>query len=57
MNIPIIDMVARSGLAARIILILLAIFSVITWAVIFNRLSVLGRANKKNKQYLRKYAG
>jgi biopolymer transport protein TolQ len=57
MNIPIIDMVLRSGWAARFILILLGIFSIITWAVIFNRLSVLGGANKKNKQYLQKYAG
>jgi biopolymer transport protein ExbB/TolQ len=57
MDIPIVDMVLRSGWAARTILILLGIFSVITWAVIFNRLFVLGGANKKNKLYLRKYAG
>jgi biopolymer transport protein TolQ len=57
MDIPIVDMVLRSGWAARTILILLGIFSVITWAVIFNRLYVLGGANRKNKLYLRKYAG
>jgi biopolymer transport protein TolQ len=57
MNVPIIDMVLRSGWAARTILILLGIFSVITWAVIFNRLSYLGKATKRNKQFLKKYAG
>ncbi len=57
MNIPVVDMVLRSGWAARTILILLGIFSVITWAVIFNRLYVLGGANKKNRLFLRKYSG
>jgi biopolymer transport protein TolQ len=57
MNIPVIDMVMRSGWAARTILILLGIFSVVTWAVIFNRLFYLGGAAKKNRLFLRKYAG
>jgi biopolymer transport protein TolQ len=57
MNIPVVDMVLRAGWAARTILILLGIFSVMTWAVIFNRLYVLGHANKKNRLFLRKYAG
>jgi biopolymer transport protein ExbB/TolQ len=41
MNIPVVDMVLRAGWAARTILILLGIFSVVTWAVIFNRVYVL----------------
>jgi biopolymer transport protein TolQ len=57
MNIPVVDMVLRSGWAARTILILLGIFSVVTWAVIFNRLYFLGGAAKKNRFFLRKYAG
>lgn len=57
MNIPVVDMVLRSGWAARTILILLGIFSIMTWAVIFNRLYFLGGANKKNRLFLRKYTG
>jgi len=57
MNIPVIDMVLRSGWAARTIIILLGIFSIMTWAVIFNRIAVLGKANKKNRLFLRKYTG
>ena len=57
MNIPVVDMVLRSGWAARTILILLGLFSVMTWAVIFNRVYVLGRANRKNRLFLRKYTG
>jgi biopolymer transport protein TolQ len=57
MNIPIVDMVLRSGWAARAILIILGFFSVMTWAVIFNRFYFLGGATKKNGLFLRKYAG
>jgi biopolymer transport protein TolQ len=57
MNIPVVDMVLRSGWAARTILILLGIFSVVTWAVIFNRLYFLGNAAKKNRLFLKKYVG
>jgi biopolymer transport protein TolQ len=56
MDIPIVDMILRSGWVARSILVLLGIFSVITWAVIFNRLYFLGNAAKGNKAFLRKYA-
>jgi biopolymer transport protein TolQ len=57
MNIPVIDMVLRSGWAARTILILLGFFSIVTWAVIFNRIAILGGANKRNRLFLRKYTG
>ncbi len=56
MGIPVVDMVLRSGWAARTILILLGIFSVVTWAVIFNRLYALGNAKKRNRIFLQKYA-
>jgi biopolymer transport protein TolQ len=56
MNTPFIDMILRSGWVARSILILLGIFSVVTWAVVFNRLYYLGQAAKKHKLFLRRYA-
>jgi biopolymer transport protein TolQ len=55
MNIPIIEMILRSGWVARCILVLLGIFSVVTWAVIFNRFYYVGRASKRNRLFLRKY--
>jgi len=55
MGIPVVDMILRSGWAARTILILLGIFSVVTWAVIFNRFYALGNAQKRNKLFLKKY--
>jgi biopolymer transport protein TolQ len=55
MNIPVLDMILRSGWVARSIIILLGIFSVVTWAVIFNRFYYVGRASKRNKLFLRKY--
>ncbi len=57
MNIPVIDMILRSGWVARSILMLLGIFSVVTWAVIFNRLYFMGRASSRNRLFLRKYSG
>jgi biopolymer transport protein TolQ len=57
MDIPIVDMILRSGWIARSILILLAVFSVITWAVIFNRFFYLGNVTKGNRMFLQKYMG
>ncbi len=57
MNTPIMEMILRSGWVARVILIILGIFSVVTWAVIFNRFFYLGRAAKGNRLFLQKYAG
>jgi biopolymer transport protein TolQ len=57
MNVPVIDMILRSGWVARSILILLGIFSVITWAVIFNRLYYFGRVVKRNRLFHKKYMG
>ena len=57
MNIPIIDMILRSGWVARSILVLLGIFSIITWAVIFNRLYYLRKTAKRNRLFFKKYAG
>lgn len=56
MNIPVIDMILRSGWIARVILILLGLFSILTWAIIFNRFAVLGKVKKGNKAFFGKYA-
>lgn len=55
MNIPVVEMVLRAGWVARFILILLGFFSIITWAIIFNRMVFLGKAAKGNRLFLRKY--
>jgi biopolymer transport protein TolQ len=56
MDIPIVEMILRSGWVARAILILLAVFSVVTWAVIFNRFFYLQMVSKGNKLFLQKYS-
>ncbi len=56
MHIPVLDMIGRSGWFARFILILLGIFSIMTWAIIFNRFAFLGKVKRGNKAFLRGYA-
>jgi biopolymer transport protein TolQ len=56
MHIPVLDMIGRSGWFARFILILLALFSIMTWAIIFNRLAYLSKVKKGNKAFLKGYA-
>jgi biopolymer transport protein TolQ len=55
MDIPVVDMIMRAGWVARGIVILLGFFSVITWAIILNRLIVINGAAKGNKRFLKKY--
>jgi len=55
MNIPVVDMILRSGWVARFIMALLGVFSIVTWAIIINRFSVLNRAARNNKVFLRGY--
>jgi biopolymer transport protein TolQ len=55
MNIPVLDMITRSGWIARAVLILLGIFSIMTWAIILNRFAYLGKVKKGNKAFLRGY--
>ena len=57
MNIPVVEMVLRAGWVARFILILLGFFSIVTWAIIFNRMFFLGKSAKKNRLFLKKYNG
>ncbi len=51
MDIPVVAMILRSGWVARIILLLLASFSLLTWAVIFNRIFYLRRMSSLNKRF------
>jgi len=55
MEIPIIDMISRAGWVARTILVVLGIFSVVTWAIIFNRYLFLRKAEKLSKDFLKQY--
>lgn len=50
-EIPVVNMLIRSGWVARVILLLLAAFSLLTWAVIFNRIFFLRRITQINKQF------
>ena len=55
MNLPVIDMIIRSGWAGRIIVVLLVLFSLISWAIIFDRLFTIGRISSKNKAFKKRY--
>ena len=55
MNIPVLDMIIRSGWMGRVIIVILALFSFITWAIIINRLYSLSRIAAGNKSFRRRY--
>lgn len=56
MDFPLVELLQRSGWVARIVVILLALFSFVSWAIIFNRFYVMGGINKANKKFRRKYS-
>lgn len=55
MDIPVMEMIARSGWVARIILAVLALFSILTWAIIFNRLHYFGQLRKAHRLFRKRY--
>ncbi|HLV31054.1 MAG TPA: MotA/TolQ/ExbB proton channel family protein [Chitinispirillaceae bacterium] len=55
MSTPVLDMILRSGLMGRIIISMLMILSLITWAIIFNRFFVLSRVRAGNGLFRRMY--
>ena len=55
MNIPVVDMILRAGWVARLILVILGIFSIVTWAIIINRFLYLREAARGNRFFLRGY--
>ncbi len=46
------NILAQTGWVARIVLLLLLIFSVVSWALIFQKLGVFGRINRQTDQFL-----
>ena len=54
METPLVSMIMRAGLEARIVLVILLFFSLVTWAIVFNRIVFLRHAVTSNKAY-RKY--
>jgi len=57
MEIPVLSMILRAGWVGRIIIIILLAFSLLTWAVIINRLLALGKIKRGNKSFSRRFAG
>lgn len=54
MDIPVVNMILRSGWVAKAILLLLGCFSVVAWAVVFQRFSFLGRNARAMLQFRNK---
>ena len=55
MNSPLISMILHAGWAARIVLIILLVFSIITWFIIANRLYFIRSARSGNRKFRRNY--
>ncbi len=55
MSIPVLEMIVRSGFMGKLIIGLLILFSLASWAIIFSRLFVLNRISAGNKRFRRKY--
>jgi len=51
MDIPVVAMIVRSGWVARVILLLLALLSILTWAIIFNRWGYLFKISRLNRMF------
>ncbi len=49
------DLVRNAGPVAKSVMVLLLILSVFSWAVIFSKWSVFGRARRSNRQFLRAF--
>ncbi|OCG30022.1 protein TolQ [Gilliamella sp. Choc4-2] len=50
-NLNIVDLFLQAGLLVQCVILLLLMFSVISWAIIFQRTKVLGQAKKQIKQF------
>lgn len=55
MNVPVLDMMVRSGWAGRIIVVLLLLCSFVTWGVVFNRLFILAQVGGRNRRFKKLY--
>ncbi|KFA59713.1 protein TolQ [Gilliamella sp. wkB18] len=50
-NLNIVELFLQAGLLVQCVILLLLMFSVISWAIIFQRTKVLGQAKKQIKQF------
>ena len=57
MDLPVVAMILKSGWMARILLIFLGVVSIITWAIIFNRLSFFATVGKGTANFKKRFAG
>src|SRR5205807_9384307 len=48
-----LDILKQTGLVARIVLLLLLFFSVVSWAMILQKLGMFGRIRRKSDEFLR----
>lgn len=53
MDIPVLDMIARSGWVARVVLLVLAVFSLASWVVIFYRAWALSSVSRLHRRFRR----
>jgi biopolymer transport protein TolQ len=51
----VVDLVAQTGLVARVVLIILLIFSILSWSVILSKWAVLKRARVQSGRFLRAF--
>ena len=54
-EISFISLVTNATFFAQLILILLAVFSVISWAIIFSKWTSLAKAKRETKEFMRQY--
>src|SRR5271168_4774986 len=47
------NVLSQTGWVARVVLVLLLIFSVVSWAMIFQKLGLFGRIARESNQFLR----
>src|SRR5271157_3569667 len=55
METPVITMILHAGLAARVVLVILLIFSVMTWTIIFNRFHFMRSAARGNRRFRKQF--
>ena len=55
MDTPVISMIIHAGWEARIVLIVLLLFSVLTWSIVFERYGYLKAAAAGNRKYRRQF--
>src|ERR1051326_7059393 len=51
----VVDLVAQTGLVARVVLVILLIFSILSWSVILSKWAVLKRARAQSGRFLRAF--